>query len=77
MSVAVSSTLLFSKGSPSIIILPLTTDPPPKSSFDTLPVTIKQVEDNAKAMELGPLSKKVMNQINDIFSDLSMNMSKA
>ncbi|MCK5046896.1 MAG: aldo/keto reductase, partial [Candidatus Heimdallarchaeota archaeon] len=39
--------------------------------------TIKQVEDNAKAMELGPLSKKVMNQINDIFSDLSMNMSKA
>ena len=38
---------------------------------------ICEAEDNAKAMELGPLSKKVMNQINDIFSDLSMDMSKA
>lgn len=39
--------------------------------------TVKQVEDNAKAMDLGPLSKKVMNQINDIFSGLRMDMSKA
>ena len=38
--------------------------------------TVEQVEDNAKAMELGPLSKKVMSQINDIFSELRMDMSK-
>ncbi len=38
---------------------------------------VKQVEDNAKAMELGPLSNKLVKQIDKIFSELSMDMSKA
>jgi aryl-alcohol dehydrogenase-like predicted oxidoreductase len=39
--------------------------------------TVEQVEDNAKAMELGPLSNKLKKQIDDIFSELRMDMSKA
>jgi aryl-alcohol dehydrogenase-like predicted oxidoreductase len=39
--------------------------------------TVEQVEDNAKAMELGPLSKKIMKQIDNIFSELRADMSKA
>ncbi|NHK32228.1 MAG: aldo/keto reductase [Asgard group archaeon] len=38
---------------------------------------LKQVEDNAKAMELGPLSNKLVKQIDEIFSELRMDMSKA
>jgi aryl-alcohol dehydrogenase-like predicted oxidoreductase len=38
---------------------------------------VKQVEDNAKAMELGPLSNKLVQQIDRIFSELHMDMSKA
>lgn len=38
---------------------------------------VKQVEDNAKAMELGPLSNKLVEQIDEIFSELRMDMSKA
>lgn len=38
---------------------------------------VKQVEDNAKAMELGPLSNKLVKQIDEIFSELRMDMSKA
>lgn len=39
--------------------------------------TVKQVEDNAKAMELGPLSNKHVKQVDEIFSELQMDMSKA
>jgi aryl-alcohol dehydrogenase-like predicted oxidoreductase len=38
---------------------------------------IKQVEDNARAMELGPLKNKIIQQIDNIFSELQMDMSKA
>lgn len=38
---------------------------------------VKQVEDNAKAMELGPLSNKLVKQIDEFFSELRMDMSKA
>ncbi|NHJ05695.1 MAG: aldo/keto reductase [Candidatus Heimdallarchaeota archaeon] len=38
---------------------------------------VTQVEDNAKAMDLGPLSNKLVSKIDEIFSELRMDMSKA
>jgi aryl-alcohol dehydrogenase-like predicted oxidoreductase len=43
-----------------------------KITFYCIPIpgfkTIKQVEENAKAMELGPLSQNQMNEIDQILS---------